>query len=46
MADFDREVSRIGRRKAISFFAWRLFWILFAIYMAVAAYGRYHGATP
>lgn len=43
--EFDREVNKIGRKKAIRFFAWRFMWIAFAIYMAIALYGKCKGAT-
>lgn len=46
MGDFDREVHRIGRRRALAFFAKRLFWSAVILYFAIAAYGCYHGATP
>lgn len=46
MNEFDRRVRRIGRRKALAFFAKRLLLIAVVLYFAIAAYGRYHGATP
>jgi len=39
--DFDREVNRIGRRKALAFFAKRLLIALAILYFAIAAYGHF-----
>ncbi|MES2346999.1 MAG: hypothetical protein V4641_05445 [Pseudomonadota bacterium] len=38
--DFDRDVKKTGRRKALAFFGTRLLAALLIIYFAIAAYGH------
>lgn len=40
--DFDREVNKIGRRRALAFFGKRLLVGAVILYFAIAAYGRFH----
>ena len=44
--EFTRRVNKIGRRKALLFFGKRLLLIATVLYFAIAAYGRFYGATP
>ena len=45
MDSFDARVNRMGRRRAVAFFAKRIGLALIVLYFAIAAYGRFGGAA-